>query len=243
MAQLPNPWCSKRTAPKSWLSKCVEMDLQRSSWCFLPTWLLVPRPSSSPRAPLPPNTATSSTSACCTAASTAQPPSTFGIAALSPARAPKADREIASPFTPGKRSGTKVPLRALPALAWSGAPLEWEGYHLCRLDTLISSGDALPQLSCIEQLSYPLVLCALSPSAALSPLMDAALSRHDSPILDWIIIEFRFELTENKKLDPDYPSPQSQQEEDVRSLNCFHSTFISLSSLCSVRCNEWACHR
>ena len=37
------------------------------------------------------------------------PPPTFRIAALSPARAPQADREMASPFTPGKRSGTKVP--------------------------------------------------------------------------------------------------------------------------------------
>ena len=72
--------------------------------------LFVLRPSFAPQAPLPPNTATSHPRL-------VHPPvallcgvntsPTFGIAALTRARAPQADREMASPFTPGKRSGTK----------------------------------------------------------------------------------------------------------------------------------------
>ena len=81
---------------------------------FPPDLLFVLRPSFAPQAPLPPNTATSHPRL-------VHPPvalfklglcgvytsPTFGIAALSRARAPQADREMASPFTPGKRSGTK----------------------------------------------------------------------------------------------------------------------------------------
>ena len=56
------------------------------------------------------------------------PPPTFRIAALSPARAPQADREMASPFTPGKRSGTKGAAGGITTRGrvGSGAPAEWE---------------------------------------------------------------------------------------------------------------------
>ena len=75
------------------------------------------------------------------------PPPTFRIAALSPARAPQADREMASPFTPGKRSGTKGAAGGITTRRGRGAfevvlRQNGRGYHLCWLDTLISSSDA-----------------------------------------------------------------------------------------------------
>ena len=122
-------------------------------------------PSSAPQAPLPPNTATSPLLYihllhCWGSGCVALPPPTFGIAALSPARAPRADREMASPFTPGKRSGTKGAAGGITTRGRGEVVLQQNGrgYHLCWLDTLISS--SAPRLSCIDRalLSAGLVL-------------------------------------------------------------------------------------
>ena len=110
------------------------------------------------------------------------PPPTFRIAALSPARAPQADREMASPFTPGKRSGTKGAAggittrgRGEGCLKWCSSRMGGDIIYVGLTHTCIS------ELSCIE-LSYLAVLCC--PQAALSLLMDASLCPHDSLILD-----------------------------------------------------------
>ena len=111
---------------------------------------------------------------------------------------------MASPFTPGKRSGTKGAAggittrgRGEGCLKWCSSRMGGDIIYVGLTHTCIS------ELSCIE-LSYLAVLCC--PQAALSLLMDASLCPHDSLILDWIIVEFRFELTENKKLDPHHQS-------------------------------------